>query len=147
MRATPLQPSSIAVAADAFCHPWTPLILREVMLGRRRFNEIKDELAIATNSLASRLRLLVAEGILEPVAYSDRPPRAEYHLTDKGRELVPVLVLLQRWGERHGGDLAHRPLRFTHRCGEPLNPQIHCKACGEVVRWADLAAAPLQTPA
>jgi DNA-binding HxlR family transcriptional regulator len=109
-----LRTSPTAAAADVLCQHWTPLIIREVMLGNRRFGEIRRELGIATNSLAARLRQLVAEGVLEQVAYCERPQRAEYHLTGKGRALLPILTQLEHWGRAHALESSVRDAK-----GEP----------------------------
>src|SRR6478672_5978282 len=80
---------------------WTVLVLRDLMLGRRRFDEIQESLGIATNVLSQRLSTLVDEGIAERRRYSEHPERFEYRLTQKGRELLPVVLALLRWGDRH----------------------------------------------
>lgn len=96
-----VQDCSIARALYLVGERWTLLILRDVFLGLHRFDDLQDELGIARSMLADRLRGLVDEGILERRQYSDRPPRHEYHLTAKGRDLQPVLTALQLWGDRH----------------------------------------------
>jgi DNA-binding HxlR family transcriptional regulator/peroxiredoxin len=80
---------------------WTLLVVRDVAGGRVRFDELQRELAVSRKVLAERLASLVEHGVLEKRLYSERPPRHEYHLTAKGRGLLPVLVALQDWGARH----------------------------------------------
>jgi DNA-binding HxlR family transcriptional regulator len=100
---------------------WTPLILREVFAGRRRFDDIQAELGLSRKVLTQRLGALVDHGVLERVPYSERPPRHEYHLTEKGSELGPVLMAMVRWGTRWelGGDpeAAVRRVRELVRLG------------------------------
>lgn len=79
---------------------WTPLVIREIFRGHRRFDEIQAELGVSRKVLTQRLNSLVEHGVLERVPYSERPPRDEYHLTEKGSELGPVLMAMVKWGER-----------------------------------------------
>jgi DNA-binding HxlR family transcriptional regulator len=106
------QNCSIARALELVGERWTLLIIRDALLGVHRFDEFQDSLGVARNVLADRLNRLVGEGILERSAYSERPPRFEYRLTEKGRELaVPILALMQ-WGDRH---LSQKPPRIARR--------------------------------
>jgi peroxiredoxin/DNA-binding HxlR family transcriptional regulator len=69
--------------------------------GRNRFSDLAAELGVSRKVLTERLAMLVERGVLERRQYSDRPPRSEYHLTDAGRGLLPVLIALQNWGAQH----------------------------------------------
>src|SRR3954454_18602722 len=80
---------------------WSVLILRELFLGNRRFDDIQDELGVASNVLSARLATLVDEEIVERRPYSERPERFEYRLTQKGLDLQPVLLELLAWGNKH----------------------------------------------
>ena len=82
---------------------WTCLILRDLLLhGARRFQDFQDSLAsIAPTTLSERLRMLEANGIVERRFYSMSPPRAEYVLTAKGRDLGPIIRAMRNWGEKH----------------------------------------------
>jgi DNA-binding HxlR family transcriptional regulator/peroxiredoxin len=80
---------------------WTLLVVRDVAGGRHRFDELQAALGLSRKVLSDRLRLLVDHGVLEKRAYQDHPPRHDYHLTETGRGLLPVLVALQNWGSRH----------------------------------------------
>src|SRR3954447_19074333 len=91
------QNCSIARALAVVGERWTLLVLREVLLGRRRFQEIKRNTGVATNILADRLETLVEHGVLERRLYSDQPESYEYVPTPKGRDAVPVLVALMQW--------------------------------------------------
>src|SRR6185437_6543816 len=94
---------------------WTLLIVRDALDGARRFEDFRAT-GIADNILSTRLDLLVREGILERRAYLEHPPRYEYLLTEKGRDLLPIIVSLGRWGLKWT-DVPGNPPRFLHtRC-------------------------------
>jgi DNA-binding HxlR family transcriptional regulator len=108
---------------------WALLVVRELFLGRRRFDEIQRRLGVASNILSARLSTLVDEGIAERSPYSSRPDRYEYRLTEKGRELQPVLLELLAWGTRHKVEKA--PLEIVHtECGHAMHPVETCSHCG-----------------
>jgi DNA-binding HxlR family transcriptional regulator/peroxiredoxin len=92
---------AIAQAAAQVGDWWTLLIVRDVVVGLHRFDDLQAELGISRKVLAERLSSLVSNGVLEKRLYQARPPRYEYHLTPVGRGLVPVLVVLQDWGSRY----------------------------------------------
>jgi DNA-binding HxlR family transcriptional regulator len=106
------QNCSIARALEVVGERWTLLIIRDVFLGRRRFDQLQESLGIARNVLTERLNRLVEEGILERVRYSERPERFEYRLTDKGRELNIALTALRQWGDKY---LSEKPPRLLRR--------------------------------
>src|ERR671937_1419340 len=93
------QNCSIARALEIVGERWTLLIVRDVFLGLRKFDEIQEDLGIARNVLTDRLNRLVEEGILERVRYSERPERFEYRLTNKSRELDIALTGLRQRGD------------------------------------------------
>nr|WP_232371733.1 helix-turn-helix domain-containing protein [Leptospira ainazelensis] len=80
---------------------WSLLILRDAFLGKRRFGEFEKSLGLAKNILTSRLQKLVSQGILEIVPASDGSAYQEYVLTQKGKDLFPILVSLRQWGEKY----------------------------------------------
>jgi DNA-binding HxlR family transcriptional regulator len=90
----------IARALDVIGDWWSLLIIRDALLGLRRFGEFQKSLGLAKNILTTRLRMLVDEGILTTVPASDGSAYQEYVLTDKGRGVFPVLVALRQWSER-----------------------------------------------
>ena len=94
------QDCPIARTLEIVGERWTLLIVRDLVDGLCRFDQLQASLGIARNVLADRLNRLVKEGILERVPYSKRPPRHEYRLTEKGRELEPALTALRRWGDQ-----------------------------------------------
>lgn len=91
----------IAKALDCVGEWWSLLIIRDAFHGLKRFDEFQKSLEIAPNMLTRRLNHLVEQQLLEKVGYSARPPRFEYHLTEKGRSLYPVLISLLNWGNQH----------------------------------------------
>ena len=106
------QNCSIARALEVVGERWTLLIVRDVFLGLRRFDEFQESLGIARNVLTDRLNRLVEEGILERVRYSERPERHEYRLTAKGRELNIALTALRQWGDTY---LSEKPPLLLRR--------------------------------
>lgn len=96
-------PCPIAGALDVLGDRWTLLVVRDLLLfGKRRYGELADSPeGIPTNLLAERLRRLLAHGLVDRQPYQERPSRYEYQLTEKGRDLMPVLLALVTWGQRH----------------------------------------------
>ena len=95
------QNCSVAKSLELIGERWTMLVVREVFLGNRRFDEIATRLDIARNVLTTRLARLVDEGVLEKVRYQERPERFEYRLTEKGIDLWPIMVSLIQYGDRY----------------------------------------------
>ncbi|MGE6303654.1 winged helix-turn-helix transcriptional regulator [Serratia liquefaciens] len=94
-------PCPVARTLDVIGDWWSLLIVRDAFDGVRRFSEFQKGLGMAKNILSTRLRTLVAQGILEIAPASDGSAYQEYILTDKGRALFPVIVGLRQWGENH----------------------------------------------
>jgi len=133
------QNCSIARTVAILGERWTLVILREAFNGRRRFEDIQRDLGIARNILADRLQTLVAEGILERRAYQQRPERFEYRLTEKGRDLYPVLIALMQWGDRYTAGQAGAPVELVHEpCGHHTHPALVCDHCGEAIDPRDM---------
>lgn len=140
---------SIARTLELIGERWTLLVLRDVFLGRRRFDDIQESLGVARNVLASRLRRLTDEGILERRPYQQRPERFEYFLTEKGLDLWPVLVSLMAFGDRHLAEDGP-PMRLIHKgCGGEVDDRRICRRCGRhlSVREARAVAAADPVPA
>jgi DNA-binding HxlR family transcriptional regulator len=113
---------------------WALLVLRDLFLGRRRFDEIQESLGVASNVLSQRLASLVEEGIAERHRYSEHPERFEYRLTEKGRDLQPVLLAMLAWGDRYTAGPAGPPLETVHdECGRPFHMVPTCSECGAEV--------------
>lgn len=91
---------SIAGALELIGDRWAILVIRDLSLGLRRYDALRDSTGIPQATLASRLKHLEASGIVERVRYQERPPRDEYRLTVKGRDLWKVTLALREWGDR-----------------------------------------------
>jgi DNA-binding HxlR family transcriptional regulator len=94
----------VARTLDVIGERWTILLLRDLFLhGPRRFQDFQESLAgVAPNTLSARLKELETQGLVARSLYSEHPPRLEYHLTEKGKSLGPVLKAIREWGRRHG---------------------------------------------
>ncbi len=95
------QDCPIAQTLEIIGDRWTMLIIRDAFLGLRRFDEFHASLGVSRNILADRLKRLVDVGIFERVLYNEHPPRYEYKLTKKGRDLNVALTALRQWGEEY----------------------------------------------
>lgn len=135
------RPCSIADTLALVGEKYSLLVLREVFLGARRFDQLARNTGAPRDVLTTRLRRLVDAGVLKKAAYSERPRRFEYQPTAAGLELEPVLMTLMAWGDRHlrPGD---RPMVIEHACGHELVPAVVCSACGEEAHHEDLTAHP-----
>jgi DNA-binding HxlR family transcriptional regulator len=143
MKRTPLgtHPCSIARTLDVAGEWWSLLIVRDVAYGVRRFRAIQEDLGISANVLADRLETLASEEILERVAYQQRPERHEYRLTEKGAELIPVLLALMQWGDRWAWPHGHGPVGVTHdECGHRAHVEVRCPECERELAPRELRA-------
>ncbi|MGW5651979.1 winged helix-turn-helix transcriptional regulator [Streptomyces humi] len=136
------RPCSIADTLALVGEKYSLLVLREVMLGNGRFDQLVRNIGAPRDILATRLRRLVDAGILSKHVYSERPQRFEYRATPAGRELHPVLMTLMAWGDRHLHADGDRPMVLEHSCGKDLTPVVTCAACGDPVRQEHLTAHP-----
>jgi DNA-binding HxlR family transcriptional regulator len=153
---------ALRLALDRVGDRWTPLVVEALLGGPKRYGELAAAVeGIAPNILADRLRRLERDRLVVVVAYSERPPRAEYRLTAEGRELAAALRLLADWGASLAGATAgsgdgaaddagdgvgddagpgpaHEPIRHV-ACGTPLEARWYCPTCAVVVddRHAD----------
>jgi DNA-binding HxlR family transcriptional regulator len=135
------QVCSVAGALEVVGERWSLLIVRDVFMGLRRFDEIQASLGIARNVLQARLTRLVDHGVLERRLYQERPPRHEYRLTEKGIELWPTMVALMQWGDRHAAQAAGPPVRLEHReCGGGVDEHRVCESCGARLSARDVRA-------
>ena len=133
---------SVAATLEVVGDPWTLLILRDAFAGVKRFEQWQERLGVARNVLAARLKTLVGHGVMETRRYSERPPRHEYWLTEKGLALSPVLLTMAEWGDRHVYGRDKSPVLFRHKtCGCAFHPVLACEACGEVVDRRDIERA------
>lgn len=91
---------SIAGALELIGDRWSLLLIRDLLLGLRRYDDLRASTGIPDATLAARLKHLVAQGVIERTRYQDHPPRDEYRLTAKGRDLWKVAAALREWGDR-----------------------------------------------
>jgi DNA-binding HxlR family transcriptional regulator len=123
---------SVARTVDVIGEWWTPLIVRDAFYGRTRFEDFQRSLGLARNVLTVRLARLVEAGIMDRRRYQEHPPRDEYVLTEKGRDLFPVIAALLAWGDRWTAVEAGPPLLLVHEtCGKPASLRATCDQCGE----------------
>ena len=136
----PSQYCPVASTLEVVGERWTLLIVRDVFLGIRRFEDLQRDLGIARNVLQARQERLVEEGVLVKRPYQDRPLRCEYRLTEKGADLWPVLVALLKWGDLHGLE-GERPMILQHRgCGGELDDRRRCTTCGADISYTEAVA-------
>ncbi len=128
---------SVAQSLEIMGEWWTPLILRDALMGITRFEQFQTRLGVARNVLAQRLDSLVEHGLMERVPYQERPVRHEYLLTPMGRELWPTFQMLRQWGDKWlapGG----APVETVHdACGHVLQARLECTHCDEPLRGRD----------
>ena len=141
-------PCLIARTLYLIGEPWSPLILRDVWVGIRRFDQIQRDLGVSTKVLAERLKSLVANGVLEAHPYSERPLRHEYVLTEKGSELCTVLMALTASGRSLDSGrrrAAHAPapprLRQAH-----ATPRCAAPSRGGLLDGANASPSPARAP-
>ncbi len=122
---------------------WALLVLRDLFLGRSRFDELQESLGVASNVLSQRLATLTEEGVVERRRYSEHPERFEYRLTEKGRDLQPVLLAMLRWGDRYTAGPAGPPLETVHEeCDHVFQMVPTCSECGGEVDWRHVHSRP-----
>jgi DNA-binding HxlR family transcriptional regulator len=124
----PGRPCSVAAALNLVGERWALLAVREIIFGNKRFDAMVRNTGAPRDRLAARLRALEAHGIITRHQYSEHPPRYEYHLTQAGRELFPVMLALREWGDKWAVD---RPaVAVSHSCGHHLEVERVCRHCG-----------------
>lgn len=131
-----VRPCAVVAALDVIGERWSLGAIREMGYGVHRFSQIAGYTGASRDILADRLRKLEAAGVIERRQYSEHPPRFEYHLTQAGRELLPVLTLLRQWGERWTDKPAS--VQIEHSCGHALDAVLTCAHCGKRVARADM---------
>ena len=133
------QPCPIARTLDLVGEWWTLLIVRDALLGARRFEDFKAT-GIADNILSLRLKKLAEAGIVKRRRYQTHPDRYEYLLTDKGSELAPVVLALRSWGKRFtkGPDAS----RVVHKaCGAGVELGFRCTTCDREIEGTEIVPA------
>jgi DNA-binding HxlR family transcriptional regulator len=133
---------SVAQCLEVVGEWWTLLIVRDAFLGVTRFDDFQARLGISRNILTQRLNHLVDSGILTRVRYNDHPPRSEYRLTRKGRELWHVVVAMRQWGDRWAAPDGP-PVQTRHTsCGHIVTAVPMCSHCGEPLDARSVTAVP-----
>lgn len=113
---------------------WALIILRDALLGVRRFEDFQSRLGIARRVLTERLAHMVDAGIFDRIPYQNRPTRFEYRLTRRGHELQTVLLSMIRWGDVHLAGPEGPPAIHRHiACGHDFDPVTICSFCGDPV--------------
>lgn len=122
---------------------WTLIVLRQAFTGVRRFEQFQSSLGISRSLLTDRLNRLVEAGVLERHAYrGEQRTRYEYRLTEKGRDLYPVLVALRTWGDKYLAP--DGPFQvYQHRdCGGHAHLAHVCEQCGSELTARDVTISP-----
>ena len=127
----------IARSLESVGEWWNILIIRDAVYGLKRFDEFQKSLDIAPNMLTRRLNSLVEDGILERQRYSEKPPRYEYVLTEKGRDFRPVLAMLLAWGNKHFAPEGASVHLIDARTGAVVDPILVDPATGEPIKAPD----------
>jgi DNA-binding HxlR family transcriptional regulator len=128
---------SVADALGVVGDRYSLLVVREIGYGYRRFQELAGFTGAPRDVLSGRLRRLEELGILERRLYSERPERYEYHLTEAGRQLRPIVLALKEWGDQRCGP-GKEPVVFRHSCGAEFHPMTVCAECREAVGEGEL---------
>ena len=129
-----VRPCAIADGLDLLGERWALLILRELFWGNYRFAGIQEKTGAPRDVLSARLKLLTEAGLIEKRQYSERPPRSEYHLTESGRAVQPILLSIQEWALKYrprpeGEQPVIQPRHHDHQ----IDPEVRtfCRVCGE----------------
>ena len=134
-------PCPIARSLERVGEWWSILILRDAFNGLTRFDEFEENLGIAPNMLARRLKSLVEAGLFERRLYSERPPRDEYVLTQAGRDFRPVLWALIAWGNRHFAPEGPSVVIADSRTGEQADPVLVDRKSGRLLAEPEFRSA------
>jgi len=121
---------SLSVIGDR----WTMLLIRELLFGTKRFDEFQAQTGMSSHLLSTLLTRLEEEGVVKRTPYQDRPVRYDYRLTEKGKDLFPVILSLRGWGNEWCGlKTSQKPaVRMVHTgCGGEVGADPTCTTCGE----------------
>jgi DNA-binding HxlR family transcriptional regulator len=124
---------------------WTFIVLRDVFLGIRRFDDFIEHTGIPRQVLSNRLASLVEQGLLRRESYREpgERVRSEYRLTDKGMDAYPILVALREWGDKYTCETSGPPLLTIHRdCGASVDVHLRCSAGHELTSPREVVPRP-----
>ncbi|MBT4494225.1 MAG: helix-turn-helix transcriptional regulator [Gammaproteobacteria bacterium] len=128
---------SLAQTLNIVGERWSLLIIRDISFGTTHFDEIQKSLGVARNMLSTRLKQLTEAGILRKEA--DDAGRSQYKLTDKGWDLMPVLLSMTHWGDKHVPDEAGDRVVFVdQKTGRPIQPMGIHDADGSRINYYDI---------
>jgi DNA-binding HxlR family transcriptional regulator len=130
---------TVARAVDAFGDAWTMMVIKELFLGQRRFDDIRTYTGISPHLLSVRMKKLEKHGIVERRIYRDRPTRYEYRLTAKGADLWPILIAAKDWSAKWDEWPDGEPLKVRHKgCGQVTSLKVVCSGCHEPINARDV---------
>ena len=129
---------SVACALNEVGDWWSLLVIKQAMLGTRRYVDFQNSLGIAKNILCDRLSRLVDNGVMTRVNVGEHGTRYEYRLTEKGRDLFTVVVALRQWSERWNGNRDEMRL-VEGATGKAIAPVVVQNAAGETLTVRDVA--------
>lgn len=126
-------------SAELLGDRWAGLVMRAVYTGLHKFDAILEDSGMASNILADRLAWLVEHGFLKATLYQNSPDRFEYHTTPKSLDYLPILLILQHWGDQYYGSEKGPPVILHHtRCNSQLNIYAGCGNCKEELRLSNI---------
>ena len=138
-----IRSSQTALAFEVLGDRWRWLIIRDLFLGFRRFEELRRRTGAARGTLTSRLNKLIQHGVAYKHAYQSGPIRYEYRLTDKGYGLFPLCMLVWAWETKWTQDHDKLPDMLFHRaCGRSTHPELRCPRCQQVIDARDVDYVP-----
>ncbi|MGX9352249.1 winged helix-turn-helix transcriptional regulator [Shimia sp. W99] len=131
----------VARAMSVIGDRWTLLVLRDCLLGIRKFDQLQADLGITRHVLAERLKKLESAGLLERRPYQERPTRFEYRPTQAARDFVPVMQVLIGWAEAHIPSDKTPPYRMVSRATRtPIAPRVVDANTGEEITYQSIWA-------
>lgn len=126
-------PCPIAQAMTVIGDAWTMLIVRDALWGATRFEDFQSRTKASRAVVSDRLARLVEHGVMERSQYEEHPPRYEYRLTERGRALQPILMVMADWSETHLPKHTRSTGRRHTACGHRFKPVVNCSECGKPV--------------
>lgn len=123
---------------------WSMLILRNAFMRMRRFDDFQTALGVPKHVLSTRLKKLVESGVLRREPYQQSPVRYEYRLTERGRELYPLILFMAGWGNKWMDDGHGALVNYAHTdCGQVFQPVMTCSECGKEVQHNQVVVSPV----